>query len=260
MLNPTALQPKGLAFLVVVCLAFFCSSVQAAPNPDVLWNQAIDSFDHKDPKAACSELKDWIKSQELEHIQSAEAYFNLSICSWEEKQPEESVFWLVQSLNSRNSLFKRFSDITFLQSIQKEIGIRDHLASKLSFILKMLFPSWLAQVFWILGFWSLLFYFLFNKKLNFLSPVCFSMTAFSWVIAGTLLLLTQIGGPVAVISSTEPVSLFTFDKLGKPIELATLPNGTLIELGQSKDTNLQILKPISGWVKKETVKLILPSP
>lgn len=258
MLNSRVFLAKGAAFLAFVYLAFLSSNLSAATNPDQLWNDSLLSLQRNDPKTACKSLEEWVQSQLTQNIKSAEAYFNLGLCYWKLKSPSESVFWTVQSLNLRNSVLKRFSDIKLLQAIQKEIGIREHLAAKTSFILRMIFPNWLAPGLGILGGWSIIIYYLFFRKRSKVGFIFLTLTATTWTLSGLILLVSSVGGPIAVISSNEPSPLFTFDKLGKSMELASLPSGMLIELGPTKDTNVQVLKPVGGWVKQEAIKVILP--
>ena len=72
----------------------------------------------------------------------------------------------------------------------------------------------------------------------------------------------QLGGPIGVITADKEVPIFAFDKSGNPEELALLPSGTMIELGVNKNENknefVQVLQPMGGWIKKESIETVIP--
>ncbi|MFM8314998.1 MAG: hypothetical protein ACKOA8_12000 [Deltaproteobacteria bacterium] len=254
MFNPLKFFSRGVALAGFVYFATSSFPVNASTSIESLWSQSLEDYKKGDLAGACTKLEDWVKIQKENRVESPEAYFNLALCSWKLKQPAQSTTYLFQSFILRNSIFKRFSDLKLLQTLQREIGIRDNLPGRYSFILPTVIPPWIFLLLGLVGFWILILYLLFFRTRPHLRWLFLSSLAVTWTLALGLGLLPYTLGTLAVISSTEPTALISWDKLGKPQELATLPAGTLVELGkQPKNSFIQILKPVGGWVHESSV-------
>lgn len=249
---------KGLTILAIVCLLFTASLLQASPSSDELWKQSLEDFKNERPQDACTKLKSWIATQTSNQIQSAEALFNLALCSWQSKEPAQSMLYALGSLKLRSSPFKRWSDIRLLQNLQKEIGIRENLPSRSLFIFQMLIPKEIAFFLGIAGIWIFITTLVFRKNKNHFS--IFSSATISTCCFFSLLIFVihQRVGPIAVISDGDEKPLVTFDKSGTPEELTVLPPGTLLEIGSTKQEFTQVIKPIGGWIRTESLETKVP--
>ena len=113
MVNPFLSLVKGLTTVGPLgVIGFVCLSVTSivfsAPNsPTELWAHSLEAFKADNPREACSDLKNWVATQEPKHIQSAETFYNLALCSWRLKENSQSVVYALKSLQLRNSPLKR---------------------------------------------------------------------------------------------------------------------------------------------------------
>ncbi|MBM4303621.1 MAG: hypothetical protein FJ112_04780 [Deltaproteobacteria bacterium] len=256
MLTPLLVFSRGTAWLGFVCLFLSLGTVEASSNPVNLWEDSQDAFVKNDPQRACSALKTWISMQEAKGINSPQAYFNYGVCSWDLKEHATSVSSLLKSLRLRQSLFKRIFTLNLLVETQREIGIPDNLPSKLFFKLKFLFPKWISLTMASLGFWGIIFYFVCRRNHATVRKVFLVSGCLTLIPAFFLLLLELSGGAIAVVKSTEVASLYQLDKSGKASPLASLPQGTLLELGHNNSDNSEVLKPMRGWIKTEAVNIL----
>lgn len=263
MVTPLAFSKRRLPtsrtfrFIGGICL-FTASLTLGSATPDELWNQSQLAFKNNRPEEACSSLKEWVSFQETHNIHSAEALYNLSLCSWQLKDRSQSVVYALKSLALENSTMKRWGNLKLLQNLQKEIGIRDNLPSRSSFIFRLL-PSPNASILFIsAGFWFMVGTFLFKKTKKQIYPLFMGSALSCWILALIFLSLKNLGGPIGVISSSKETPIVEFDKSGNTRELMELPPGTLIEMGTVKNELTQILKPIGGWIKSESIETIIP--
>ncbi|MFM8316212.1 MAG: hypothetical protein ACKOA8_18185, partial [Deltaproteobacteria bacterium] len=58
-----------------------------------MWNLSQQAFKNNHPEEACSHLKEWVSFQGAQNIHSAEALYNLSLCSWQLKDHYQSVIY-----------------------------------------------------------------------------------------------------------------------------------------------------------------------
>jgi hypothetical protein len=258
MVNPFVSLAKGLTILGIVCLFLKPIPARASVEPPDIWKQSLDLLKSGKSQEACQSLKSWVAAQKLQHIESSEALFNLALCSWQSKETAASVTYALQGLKLRRTPFKRWTDLKLLRDLQKEIGMRDNLPSRESFILKMVFPNETVLVLALLGFWILIATLTFRKNLQ--SFYAFSIGAILFLesLAAILFVFQKSGGPIAVISSKDETPIVAFDKNGTPQELAILPSGSLLELGSIKNEFTQVIKPISGWIKTESLETVIP--
>ena len=262
MVNPILALARGLTIVAVVCLFLSTKNLIGSPSLNDSWSQSLDALKRDSPKEACALLKHWVSLKSQEGIQSAEPFFNLSLCSWQLKERSQAVVYALTSLNLRNSPLKRNSDIRLLQSFQKEIGIRDNLPSRNSFILKMISPTGFLIFLGFLGGWILIGTLTFRKNKTSIHPLSIIGISICGIGMIFFIFIHQLGGPIGVITADKEVPIFAFDKSGNPEELALLPSGTMIELGVNKNENknefVQVLQPMGGWIKKESIETVIP--
>jgi hypothetical protein len=109
-----------------------------------------------------------------------------------------------------------------------------------------------------LGLWSIVFYFVWRRNHATLRKVFLISGCLILIPVAFLLLIERSGGSIAVVTSTEATSLYQLDRSGKSTTLASLPPGTLLELGHNNLDNSEVLKPMRGWIKTEAVNILPP--
>lgn len=251
MVNPSLFLKSGLTILGIVYLFFFVQPLKASASPNELWSISLEQLKTNNPQEACRNLKLWVSEQASHQVKSAEAMFNLGVCSWQTKEPASSVLYFLEGLQLRSSPLKKWSDIQILKNIQKEIGMRENLAERTTFILRMLFPLEVSVFFAWLGGWLLLVIIIFRKHTKRYPGIYYTAVSMCWLIGLIIFAFQATSGPIAVISDGEDKPIIAFDRLGAPKELTRLPAGTLLELGPNKQEFTQIVKPIGGWVKTD---------
>jgi hypothetical protein len=258
MVNPFVSLAKGLTILGIVCLFFKPFPVRASLEPQELWRQSLDLFKSGKSQEACQSLKSWVTAQKLQQIESSEAFFNMAICSWQSKESAASVIYGLQGLALRKSPLKRWADLRMLRDFQKEIGMRDSLPTRDSFLIKMLFPNETFLLLSLTGFWIFIASVTFRKYRKSFYPLSIVAILFCESLAAVFFVVQKSGGPIAVISSKNETPIVAFDKSGTAQELALLPSGALLELGATKNEFSQVLKPIGGWIKTESLEIVIP--
>ena len=248
------LSARSLAASVYVCLICLPLKLFSSSTTDNLWKQSLEQFNNNQPTEACQSLKTWVAQQAKQNIQSAEAQFNLGICSWEIKQPADSVLCFMESLKLQSSASKRWTNIKLLQNIQSELGIRENIPSRTSFILRMLLPNNVSLISGLIGAWILIFLIIFKIHKTPKAWVCYFSIGTFWLFGLFVFFLHSSEGSLGVISGSEDKPVITFNNQGKPEELTKLPPGTLIEYGNSRQDYFQIMKPIAGWIKSDSLQ------
>ena len=250
---------KSLAVSVFVCLICIPLRLFSSSTTDSLWDRSIEQFNSNQPAEACQSLKLWVSEQTPKNIFSAEAMFNLGICSWKIKQPSESVLYFMESLKLQKSAAKRWSDIKLLQNIQAELGIRENIPSRTSFILRMLLPTNVSLFSSLLGAWILIGLITFKIYKTSRAWIFYCATGTCWLMSLFIFILHTSATSVGVISGMEDQPVVTFNKSGKTEELTKLPPGTIVEFGNNRQDYSQIMKPIAGWIKSDSLQIKIPT-
>jgi len=242
---------KELTIRGIVCLIYMAISPVSLASSIDAWTESLEAFKANQPQKACQTLKSWTSELSTKNIRTPEGMFNLALCSWQTNEPDKSVLYALESLKLRTSPTKKWSDLKLLRNLQKEIGVRDNLPSRLSFVFRLFSSFETSILLGIIGSWILIVYFTFHKriKINLLIP-CVSVSI-CWLLGLVIIIHQQMMGPLAVVSGDEEVPIFAFDKFGKSTELTRLPKGTLVELGTIKEGFSQIVSPLGGWIKTD---------
>lgn len=236
------------AMVWLICSAI--STLSLASSSDA-WTESLEAFKANQPQKACQTLKSWTSELSVKNIRTPEGMFNLALCSWQTNEPDKSVLYALESLKLRTSPIKKWSDLRLLRNLQREIGVRDNLPSRLSFVFRVFSSFETSILLGIIGAWILIVYFTFRRRIKINLMIPWVSVSICWLLGLVVIIHQQMIGPLAVVSGDEEIPIVAFDKFGKPTELTRLPKGTLVELGTIKDGYSQIVSPLGGWIKTD---------
>lgn len=244
--------------LILCAWELLCPEIRArAGELDPVWNESLSALNERNYDVAIAHIQDWISTAEKQGIRSPEAFHNLATIYYQQKKYAACVASFLRGLSATGNPFSVWPYLSTLSAIQKEIGVKDSVFQN-SFIQIALLttPDFLSLIISAgLWFFALFLFFRWKRK------------SADWMIAGIacfLLFASALGysnriyfGSLGVLNAQDAdVPLFQFDASGKPIELLTLPPGTVVSIGEQNDTYVRITQPIPGWIASNSITVM----
>ena len=237
-------------------MVLFLGGAQAKGN----WDEAVSSLSSRDYLRALSLFKSWAEEDTLRY-RSPELNRNLAKAYWELGQTSDAVFHLSQSARYSFSLWTSFRNATDLALLERELGVRDGLSSRVWFLSLFFTESNWTPVLFSIGLWSLAviaFFFWSSEKR--MKKILFRVAVVPILVVSFALLplLSHwLRVRCGVLSGdTKMVAVYKNAVRAEKHKLIDLPAGTLVLTGGIEEGAVELSEPIGGWVAANEIRWV----
>lgn len=243
---------RSKLFTFIPIVLFVSLHALSAPS-ESLWEEGINALD-SNPSTSAEKFEHWIQEAAEDGIHSAEAHYNLAVANWKVGNAEMAVSEMLNSARLRNFPWQIWNDFETIAAMQKDLGIPDNVALRVSSRFSALTQSNEILILTLAGFWFFCAFVLLRgvKKLAPMAPLFLCVGIFFFSVGIVALINVKLAGHLGVLRGNGTVPLVKSPD--QPDKIIELPPGTLVVLDEKREGYFKVRAPVPGWTEDYAVR------